>query len=328
MTATTSNSAVGDRRGLSNRTAFVRIAALVGLVLYLLALVLANLFYGFSGTLERLLLFSIGHLLLSPLAFIASMRLGPLITIAMVVAGLVLALDIAQLVVRAFRAEQTIEYLVLLAANLVLAGVSVLYLVALARLRQWDRELNNATTDSDTKEKRAAMIRQESNALRVIAVFDLIGVVVITLTLAVFGSFSTSLQAYTLFYLGHLIVAGLALFGAPAGGFWLPVFMFAALAQTALDLVQIILRVLAQPGVALTIVSLANIISTVLLIISAVYIIIDIAYITTGFGLIAAGNMSVDQSADLGESQTVDTSQQKVTSTAAPGMRQRIKGPK
>lgn len=319
--SSTSDSAVGDRRGLSTRTALVRVAALVGFTLYVLALVLANLFYGFDGTLERLLLLSIGHLLLAPLAFIASMRLGPLIAITMVVAGLVLALDVTQLIIRAFRAESSIEYIALLAVNIVLAGVSVLYLIGLARLRQWDRELNNTVTDSDTKEKRAAMIRQESNALRAIAVFDLIAVIVVTITLAVFGSFSTTLQAYALFYLGHLLVLGLALFGAPVGGFWLPAFMLVALIQTALDLLQLVLRLLAQPGDALVVVSLENIISTVLLVISAMYIIIDIAYLTSGFGLIAAGNVSVEldtESAPLVPSK-------KTASAAAVGVRQRNK---
>lgn len=294
----------GDRRGLSTRTAFVRIVALVGFVGYLLILVLANLFYGFTGTLERLLFMSVGHLLLAPLAFIASMRLGVLVTIALLVAALVLVLDIAQLIVRAFRAEQTLEYVVLIAANVVLAAISALYIAALGRLRQADNELNNVVTDSDPKEKRAAMIRQESNALRTIAVFDLIAVAVLTVTLLVFGSFSISPQAWTLFYLGHLVVAGLALFGAPRGGIWVPIFLFVVLVQTALDLLQLTLRLLNQPGAALDIFSLDNIISTTLLAISAIYLIVDVAYITTCFGLIAANNTSVDNTTETTESQT------------------------
>ena len=277
-------------------------------------------------TLQRLLLISIGHLLLAPLAFIASLRLGPLITFAIGLAVIVALADIVQLIWRATLATLSVEYFVLLAFNLVLLGVSVLQLIALSRLRQADAEVNNVVADSDGKEKRAAMVRQESNALRAIAVFDFIAVVVILVTIGIFGSFSTTLQLYTLFYLGHLLLVPLALFAAPAGGLWVPIFMLVALVQMALDLLALTLRLLAEPGAALLVVNLENIISTVLLAIAAFYIIIDVAYVTTGFGLSAAMAITVDRAAEQAESASVQPT--KTVSLAAPGMRQRVKGGK
>lgn len=302
-------SAVGDRRGLSNRTALVRIVAVIGFVLFLLAIILANLFYGFDGTLERLLVVSIGHLLLAPLAFIASLRLGMLVTVALIVAVLVLAADTVQLVIRAFYAELSVEYIVLLAANIGLTAVSLLHIVALARLRQADRELNNGMVDADTKDKRAAMVRQESNALRVIAIFDAVALVMVLLTLAVLGDFSISAHSWTLFYLGHVVVIGLALVGAPNGGLWVIVFLFVLLLQTAFDLLQFTLRLLDRPDLTIEVLSLTNIVTTTLLIIAAAYIIIDVSYIASALGLISAFNTRVDNRAEIAESQTIDKSQ-------------------
>jgi hypothetical protein len=285
--------AMGDRRGLSDRTALVRIAAVFGIVLFLLAIILANLFYGFDGTLQRLLVLSIGHLLLTPLAFIASLRLGFLLTIAAGVAALVLLLDTVQLAIRVFDADLTIEYIVLLAANIGLASISLLQVIALANLRKADRELNDGVVDGDSTEKRAAMVRQESNALRAIAVFAVTAVVIVLLTLAVLGDFTISAHGWALFYLGHVLVAGVALLGAPNGGLWVLVFLGLALLQTALDLLQFTLRLLDRPDVVIEVLSLTNIVTTTLLIITVAFIIIDVSYITSGLGLLDALNTSI-----------------------------------
>jgi hypothetical protein len=284
---------MGDRRGLSDRTALVRIAAVFGIALFLLAVILANLFYGFDGTLQRLLVLSIGHLLLAPLAFIASLRLGVLLTIAVGVAALVLLLDTLQLVIRAFYTSLTIEYVVLLAANVGLAAMSLVQSIALANLRKADRELNDGVVDGDSSEKRAAMVRQESNALRAIAVFAVVALVIVLLTLAVLGDFTVSAHSWTLFYLGHVLVAGVALLGAPNGGIWVLVFLGLALLQTALDLLQFTLRLLDRPDLVIEVLSLTNIVTTTLLIITVAFIIIDVSYITSGLGLLNALNTSI-----------------------------------
>lgn len=311
------DSTVGDRRGLTNRTAFVRIVAMIGFVLFLLVVIVANLFYGFTGTLERLLLLSIGHLLLAPLAFFATLRLGMLVTGALILASVQLLLDTIQLVIRAFRAELTVEFVVLLAANIALAAVSLLYILALVRLRQADYELNNGIVDGDKQEKRAAMIRQESNALRVIAIFDVFLLLAVLLFLLVLGDFSVAMHMWSLLYLGHFVVLGFALFGAPNGYTWLIIFVFFVLVQTAADLLQFTLRLLDRPDLTLEVLSFANIVTTTLLIIAAAYIVIDIAYLVSAFGLVSAIDMNIDARLERTESQAVESKARAHSQTAA-----------
>lgn len=317
--ASETTSAMGDRRGLSDRTSLVRIAAVFGIVLFLLAIILANLFYGFDGTLQRLLVLSIGHLLLTPLAFIASLRLGVLLTIGFGVAGLVLLLDTLQLVIRAFYATLTIEYVVLLAANMALAGVSSLQTIAIAKLRKADRELNDGVAGGgDSAGKRAAMVSQESNALRAIAVFAIVALVVVLLALAMLGDFNVSAHYWTLLLLGHVLVAGVAALGAPSGGLWVLVLLGLAALQTALDLLQFTLRLLDRPDIVLEVLSLSNIVTTTLLIISVVFIIIDVAYITSGFGLLSA--LNTDVVAETEDNQPTKTDTKARATPSGPGV--------
>lgn len=310
------SSAVGDRRGLTNRTAFVRWIAMAGFVLFLLAVILADLFFGFDGTLERLLLMSIAHLLLAPLAFIATLRLGLLVSIALALAAVQMVLDLVQLLIRGFLAEFTFEYVALLVANIALAAVSLLYLVSLYRLRQADRELNDGIVDANTKEKRSAMIKQETNALRAIAIFDIVALVAALLALWVLVDFSAAMHAWALALLGHIVIIGLALLGVPNGDLWVLVFLLVVLIQTALDLLQFTLRLLARPDITSEVLSWDNIITVVLLVIMAAYIVIDVAYITTTFGLISALNTPIDRSEAV-ESQSPAG---KVQSSAASGL--------
>lgn len=293
-----------DRRGLTTRTTFVRIVAGVGFGVFLLAVILANLFYGFSGTLELLLIMSIGHLLLSPLAILASLRLGYLLTWALGFAGLQLMLDVTQIIIRALRRAQTVEFFALLAVNVVLAAISLLYLVSLGRLRQADRELNNGIVDADAKAKRAAMVRQESNTLTAIPVFDLLLLFIVLIGALFMADLSLPAHRWLLFHLAHLAPIALGLLGLPGrGSGWTLVFLGVVLAVTALDLLAFTLRLLDRPDAVIEVFLLANIVTVVLLVVSAFYLFIDAIYIVVALGLYAALQMPIATTSETIESQ-------------------------
>lgn len=307
-TSVTQTSIVGsDRRGLSTRTSQVRLTALIALSLVIIVFALVNFFIGFSSTQAKLLFISLGHLLLAPVAFIGAMRLGPLLAIAYYIAILVTLADGIELIIRSIDGELTFEFIALFAVNIVFLVLDVIYLIGLSSLRKLDDELNNeSTADIDVRAKKAALISQESNALRSIAVVDIIALVLVFLTVLIFVGFSLSTEVqWTFFYLAHVVVVILALTVAPlpsdAG---IIAFTAVVVIATVLDFVQLILRLLNTPSMTLMTVSVANIASTVLLFINIVYILLDVAYLVSAFSLIDAKSIVVDKQVE----EAIDTS--------------------
>lgn len=291
---------IRSRMGFELETFTMRLLALIGFSVIVAVLIGLTLFIGFDDRSERLFLLSFGHLIVAPLLFYAAIRFGFVLTLVFVLAVVQAVADAIELVIRIFTLATVLD-LLLLGVNLLLLVLSILYAAAAWRTRAIVRHQNEraraALLEYDTREvtlrvtmARERLRQQESNAIRVVAVCGLIGILFAIGLGAIFLSFDRTGVLLLLFSIGHVAVALYALVAGVRGSWFTAILVLAGGALLALDLFQLIVRIGAQqPSAGMFSLTLAAILNLTFLLINITLLLIDVVYIIT-----AAGYLYVD----------------------------------
>lgn len=282
---------LGDRRGTESAAANVR---LVGFVLFSIVAIIhlvLFLFLDYSTTTRMLWLLSLPQFLLVPLAFYAVLRLGWLLSLALVFAASQSVIELVQLGARVSVFDSSIEHIVFVALGVIVTIATIALTVLVWGARTTDRALNNATTDDDLGEKAQAVISQESNTLRLAALFGFFGATAIILILLLFGDLSQLETWLTFLSAGHIVLAPLVAFVGTMSPSAALIIGLLAFVQLALDLAQLVIRVINFDTAVLLTFSIDGLRAGILLLINFAFLLVDVTYLMSAIGLYTAYNV-------------------------------------
>jgi len=278
-----------ERSGLERPMSNLRLVALIGLSSAVLLLLFAFLLTSAVVVPQSgLLLLSASHILLAAVAGYASLRFGPLLVVAIGLAVLQTVLDLVHFALRAF--ALSFDFVALGAFFFVafLLALDALYLASMLRLRSAIDYLQQRTkfkvnegADLNELESdvRSGLLSQESNTLRVTALFGGFAVTALLFFTILFVGFSPRYAWLTLLHASHIVLALFAIAFFEASTIAAVFFLFFAVGQLTADGVALALRL---DGLALLTgtVSLQSIASVIYLLVNIALLLVDAIYVS------------------------------------------------
>jgi len=278
-----------ERSGLERPMSNLRLVALIGLSSAVLLLLFAFLLTSAVVVPQSgLLLLSASHILLAAVAGYASLRFGPLLVVAIGLAVLQTVLDLVHFALRAF--ALSFDFVALGAFFFVafLLALDALYLASMLRLRSAIDYLQQRTkfkvnegADLNELESdvRSGLLSQESNTLRVAALFGGFAVTALLFFTILFVGFSPRYAWLTLLHASHIVLALFAIAFFEASTIAAVFFLFFAVGQLTADGVALALRL---DGLALLTgtVSLQSIASVIYLLVNIALLLVDAIYVS------------------------------------------------
>jgi len=278
-----------ERSGLEREMSTLRLVALVGFSLAILLLLVVFIFdtsFGVPGT--RLLLLSSGHILLAVVAGYASLRCNPILILALVLAVVQTILDLVHFVIRTLGLSFELVAIVTFFFVAFLLVIDVLYLVSIWRLRTVINALQERTEykidekdDPKVQEEavRDGLLSQESNTVRLAALFGAITVAALLFFTLVFVGFTPRYARLTLFHASHLLLALFAIIFVEASTVAAIFVMFFAVGQLGADVLAFIFR-LSDISVLTGTVSIESIATLIYFLINVCLLLVDAVYIS------------------------------------------------
>jgi len=297
-----------SRRDLERETTGLRIVATIGFSFAVATVFVLFAFLGNDRGTETLLLLSAGHLLIAPIAGYASVRFGIALTTALVLAATQTVLDLVQLIIRVTQVGSgDFDSFFFILFVLFFLVIDALYLIAVWRLRATIAALNqraNALRDetadpaAEREVVRRRLLQQESNAIRLTALFGLVGAAVLLLPIAVFVSFGDPIVGLTLFHASHILIALYAISYGVRGGWYTALLLLLAAGQLVLDLLALLLRI-TMTDFDIAFVSLGSILALTFSLIAIAFLLIDAMYITTSLAYFSLSTSETPEEASL-----------------------------
>lgn len=287
---------VGSRAELERETTGVRIIAIVGFSVAIVCLFFA---LGLLGATSRLFLLTLGHLIIAPVAAYASLRLGFAILLAIGLVVLQTLLDVGQLILRTVTFQLpdflSLFYIVIL---VVFLFIDIAYLITLWRLRTTIKALDARTAKrideksdpvAQFEKARDQLLQQESNTIRVTALFGLVGAAFLILPMALLFAFQVPLTQLALLTLLHIPVAIYALMFSTRHTVLTLILTLLAAGLLVVDFFVVIAR-LTSDEFDFSIAALGSIVNIILLMIAVLFVLVDVVYIIGTIGLVYAHN--------------------------------------
>lgn len=278
-----------ERSGLEREMSSLRLVALVGFSLAVLLLLLVFIFdTSIAVPNTRLLLLSSGHILLAVVAGYASLRCGPILIIALVLAVIQTILDLVHFVIRTVGLSFDLVAIVTFFFVAFLLVIDVLYLVSIWRLRTVISALQQRTEykrdekdDPAVQEKaiRDGLLSQESNTVRLAALFGGFTVAALLFFTLVFVGFGPRYAWLSLFHASHILLALAAIAIFEASTIAAIFIMFFAVGQLAADGLAFVFR-LSDVSLLTGTVSLTSIATLIYFLINVCLLLVDAVYIS------------------------------------------------
>jgi hypothetical protein len=288
---------LGSRGELERETTGVRIVAIVAFSVAIVTLFFA---FGFLGVTSRLFLLTIGHLIIAPVAGYASVRFGLAILVALGLVVIQTLLDVGQLLIRVFTFSLfdffALFYIVVM---LVFVALDIVYLITLWRLYTTIRAINrraakNIDETADPAEAleraREHLLQQESNTIRVAALFGLVGAAFLLLPMALLFVFSATVTRLALLTFLHVPVAIYALMFSTRHTILALILLGLAALLLVADVFVILAR-LSSPEFGFAVFAIGTIVNLVLLMIGVLFVLVDVVYMIASVGLVYARNV-------------------------------------
>jgi hypothetical protein len=313
---------IGDRRELGRETGTLRLLALIDFSLILFVLLLVATFSGFSALRTKLFFLSAPHLVLAPLAGLASLRLGALVYIGIVLSAICLMLDSVQWWLRLLLLDFDFGELISIIVVTVFIIIDGLYILMQYRVRVTDEAQNIDIAETD---KREAILKQEANTLRVSGIFGFI-VSAAMLFFCAISLFRSRVALQAIFSVGHLLAAPYAVFLSSRGIVWMWVMLAISILLAGLDVTEIVLRIIDIRSGVLTTLTLTSLFTITLLLINFSLFVIDLMYFLSSSGWLyahkyGAAPLSLPDFPTKGYSKVPGESQYQATvSTAQPSL--------
>ena len=277
--------------GLEEETFVVRVLGAVDFSATALLLVVISATVGFGGLDGGLFLIDILEFVLSAVALYATLRLGPLLLAAIVLALLTLVANVGQWLARVILLPFTLLELVFL---LIVTGfiiIDILFLVFLWQLYRADTINQSEEVGISVRE---LVLSQESNRIRMTAIFGLVGVGLLLVSVALLLGFTGTAARLCLFSIGHIPVAIIAgLFAAHAPWTMVAV-MVLGFILLILDLIELVFRVREINMAFLSVLTVESIAAVVLIFINAALLLVGAMYTVTAFSYIYEAAFIVD----------------------------------
>lgn len=323
----------GSLAGLHQEAGLLRLVALVDFSLMVVILVVLQLFFGFDDLIEQLFFMSTLHLLIAPIILIASYKQGLALYVAVVLASLGLILDSIQLVVRLYIARFTLEWIVYFLLNLAFAVASVIYVAVLVRVFLI---LRKRKPIAFTEERKALLLSQESNIIRVAGFFSTGA----SLLILLFGLFialivraedeldtATETLLLMVFGAGHFFVGPYAITLGHQRFVLVAILFVAAIILLLLDGTHVVLRLRNVEFLPLNQIVFIASVNIFFLLILVLLIVIDAVYLTSGLTYLYLDSRSAvaqpREPADL-ESHSSDDNSTDVERTTEEGDADRV----
>lgn len=279
---------VADRRKLEHETSGVRILVLVTFSVSILLLGLTAILFGFDDLNTQLILFAILHIVMAPLAAYAALRMGIITQAALSLSIVVTLADIVQLIVRIVVVDLTPLSFIAFLFTIGYVLADFILVAFLYRLWVTDSAQNNTQVDSDLALLREAILRQESNTLRLAALFGGVTASITLVFALLFSGIGNENVVLFISSITHIILAPLAAFIAPISFATAAFFVILTILQTGLDILQIILRLVELSNDPLTSITLDNIFAITFILLAVALLLIDTIYFTAGLGYMYA----------------------------------------